>query len=109
MVEQIRLLRAVRPFPRPGSRAAVFVDTLQSTCVAVLAASVVASLADCGATPTRSSAFSTITIKSSWDCLHEDKTAITDCEIEGKLVLTDPSWNLTYALYRKKDEERLRY
>lgn len=51
--------------------------------------------------PSLNSQFAPITNASSYDCVHSAPMA--GCKIEGKLVLTDPTRNLTYVLYRPED------
>lgn len=49
--------------------------------------------------------FAAITNKSSWDCVNaNDETAVPKCVIEGKLIITDPTKNITYVLYRPEDK-----
>lgn len=54
---------------------------------------------------------SAITNKSSANCLTKDSAGMTKeivgCDIGGKMILTSPTDNLSYVLYRKNDRKHL--
>jgi hypothetical protein len=56
--------------------------------------------------PSIRESFAAITNKASWDCRDANGSAVSGCEIEGKLILTDPVKNVTYVLYRPSDTSR---
>lgn len=64
-------------------------------------------LSACKNTEEKKSSITAITNKSSPNCLYTGSNGetkyITDCKLQGKLILTSPTDNLSYVLYRKDD------
>ncbi len=61
----------------------------------------------CKNTEEKKSSITAITNKSSPNCLYTssdgETKVISDCKLQGKLILTSPTDNLSYVLYRKDD------
>ncbi len=77
-----------------------------STPIRLMSILIIVGVSGCGLIQTKSSindSFAAITNAASYDCKSSDGQPVPGCVIEGKLILTAPTQNITYILYRPED------